>query len=407
MSLLDLLCDHAVWEKFRDYKLSLLCSKRSENGLESYINEKKYQNAVCGILVDGVFPLPERSVICKMGSDKKRVVYTYPYDENTVLKLLTWLMLRKYDGIFSPALYSFRPGKTAKDAVRRLLRVKDLKKMYSYKADIHDYFNSVPVDKLLPQLKETLSDDERLFSFLSSLLSETRVYDKGAIVTEKKGIMAGTPQSSFYANLYLSGLDEHFYGDGIIYARYSDDVILFAPTEEETARHAEYIRAYLKEKGLELNPEKERFSSPDDGFTFLGFECHGNDVDIAAATLKKLKQKMRRKRDALSRWCKRSDVERIKAAKAFIRIFNRKLLERPDDNELSWANWFFPVINTSKSLHEIDLYAQDCIRYLIVGKHTKARYNARYDDLKSIGYKSLVNEYYAYRKADAKEKYRQ
>ena len=91
---------------------------------------------------------------------------------------------------------------------------------------------------------------------------------------------------------------------------------------------------------------------------------------------------------------KRNGIGGEKAAKAFIRIFNGKLLESPRDNELSWSHWFFPVINTTDSLHVIDQYAQDCLRYLIAGTHTKARFNVRYEDLKALGYCSLVHEYY-------------
>ena len=64
------------------------------------------------------------------------------------------------------------------------------------------------------------------------------------------------------------------------------------------------------------------------------------------------------------------------------------------DSDLTWSLWFFPVITTPDSLHEIDLYAQDLLRFLISGKHTKSRFNVRYEDLKELGYKSLVNEYY-------------
>ena len=78
-----------------------------------------------------------------MGSKKKRIVYTYPDDFNTVLKLITYLMLRKYDGIFSKGLYSFRPGLAAKDAVMMLKRDPDLGRYYSYKVDISNYFNSI------------------------------------------------------------------------------------------------------------------------------------------------------------------------------------------------------------------------------------------------------------------------
>ena len=394
MSLLDMLSDETVWNKFYEYKLSLACPKEFTGELRRFIDEKRYLPICEAINAGESFPIPRKSILVKTGTDKKRVVYTYPPDENTVLKLLTWLMLRKYDALFARNLYSFRPGKTAKDAVRDLLKTGTVMQMYSYKVDVHDYFNSVPVGRLLPMLRSALADDEGLYVFLSSLLSEPCVSDRGRIVTECKGIMAGTPLSSFYANLYLSGLDRHFEESGEIYARYSDDIIVFSSDEAEVKKQAEYIRSFLASYSLEVNPLKECFGSPEDGFVFLGFSCLGGKVDIAPVTVKKLKQKMRRKRDALMRWQKRNGIGGERAAKAFIRIFNSKLLESPRDNELSWSNWFFPVIDTADGLHEIDLYAQDCIRYLISGKHTKARYNVRYEDLKELGYHSLVHAYY-------------
>jgi hypothetical protein len=250
------------------------------------------------------------------------------------------------------------------------------------------------VDRFLPMLEDALGEDRRLYDFLSSLLSEPCVLEKGMPVEEQKGIMAGTPLAAFYANFYLKDLDWHYREAGIPYARYSDDIIVFCESREECEKQAEFIKSYLAERGLELNPDKEQFSSPEDGWVFLGFSYKEGVIDIAPATLKKLKQKMRRKARSLQRWRQRNGVEGERAAKAFLRIFNRKLLESPRDSELSWSYWFFPVINTADSLREIDAYAQDCVRYLVSGRRTKARYNVRYEDLKALGYRSLVHEYY-------------
>ena len=394
MSLLDYLNDPRVWNAFYEYKESLAVPKQFTKKLRAFIDGEGYRGVSDSIRAGEPVPLPEKKIVSKLGSEKKRVVYIYPEAENTVLKLLTWLLLRRYDGIFSKGLYSFRPGRTAKDAVRHLLRSGNVLRMYGYKVDIHDYFNSVPVGRLLPMLGEVLADDAELFAFLSSLLTEPGVTDRGRRIEEKKGIMAGTPLSAFFANLFLSDLDRHFADPGIPYVRYSDDVILFAETESEREEHARFVLDFLAERDLDVNPAKEERFSPGEGFSYLGFFCSGDKVDIAPVSVRKMKQKMRRKRDALERWRKRNGLEREKAARAFIRVFNRKLLEAPDDHELSWCSWFFPLITTAESLHEIDLYAQDCIRCLMSGTHTKARFNVRYEDLKRMGYRSLVHEYY-------------
>ena len=168
------------------------------------------------------------------------------------------------------------------------------------------------------------------------------------------------------------------------------------PTEAAARDLAADLRAELARRGLALNPEKEALTGPAEGWTFLGFYCRGRTVDVAPATAAKLKAKMRRKARALQRWKQRSGAGGERAAAAFIRVFNRKLLDSPAGSELSWKHWFFPVINTADTLWEIDRYAQDCIRFLVSGKRTKARFSVRYEDLKALGYRSLVHDYYAH-----------
>ena len=189
MSLLDELSRAETWEAFYQYKTGLVRPKDETKALRAYIDRRDYL-PVCGRIGRGEpFPLPRRAVISKLHSEKKRVVYIYPEPENTLLKLLTWLMLRRYDGLFAPGLYSFRPGRTAKDAIRALLAVPGLRAMYAYKADISNYFNSIDVSRFLPELRQTLSDDPALYGFLSGLLAEPRVLEHGKELTEQKGIM--------------------------------------------------------------------------------------------------------------------------------------------------------------------------------------------------------------------------
>ena len=157
MSLLDRLQDPKAWEKFYEYKLSLALPKQFTKRLRTFIDEKSYLPVCEKIAAGEPFALPEKSVISKMSTQKRRTVYTYPDPENTVLKLLTYLLIREYNDLFSAGLYSFRPGRAAKDAVRTILKNADIMNMYAYKVDIHDYINSVPVHALLPMLRSTLS----------------------------------------------------------------------------------------------------------------------------------------------------------------------------------------------------------------------------------------------------------
>ena len=412
MSLLDHLSRPEVWEQFYAYKTSLACPKDFCRQLRGFLDVKGYLPVCETILALSRhskeeprpgFPLPRKKVISKQSSQKKRVVYTYPAAENMTLKLLTYLLLRTYDSAFSDNLFSFRPGKSASDAIRHLQKMPDLSEKYTYKVDVSNYFNSIPVERLLPKLEAVLKDDPELCQFLEILLKEPRVIDASGestaapvLLEEQKGIMAGTPQACFYANLYLAEMDRWFYEQGIPYARYSDDVIVFGNSMEEVQEYAALIRSFLGQAGLSVNPSKEEFRTPEQGFTFLGFFLRKGSIDVSPVSVAKIKAKMRRKARALERWKNRNDLAGEKAAKAFIRIFNHKLLESSMDSDLTWSYWYFSTINTTESLHVIDLYAQDLLRTLITGTHTKSRYHARYDDLKALGYQSLVHAYYSF-----------
>lgn len=394
-SLIDLIEDKKTWDKYLSYKKDGIISDSDLRELEDFVKQEGYKKTAQEIR-EGRFPLAHKKIISKMSTQKKRTVYVYPRVETITLKLLTHLMLRKYDHLFSKNLYSFRPNSGAKEAIARIRKTKDIDNSYAYKADISNYFNSIDTDKFLPILKEVLQDDIRLYSFCEMLLREDKVYYNKDVISEAKGIMAGIPLSSFFANTFLMDMDKHFEEEGITYARYSDDIIVFAKTEEQLQEYINYIKGVLEDKGLTINSDKEEYTKPKEKWTFLGISYENGNVDIAPASVKKIKGKMRRKARSLTRWAARNDVDPRKAAKAFIRIFNRKLLETSEDKDLTWSYWYFPVINTDESLRQIDHYAQECIRFIVSGKHTKARYNVRYGELKDMGYKSLVNEYHKF-----------
>lgn len=391
----DLLSKREVWQEYLEYKLSGgHLSEADEKALSDFLEAQRFLPVAERIARGECFAPPKKAEISKLNSGKKRIVYIYEEDENWVLKLLTYLLQRKYDYLFANNLYSFRPRKGVRDAVKRLIRTPDIGQMWSYKVDISNYFNSVPVERLLPLLRETLVDEPKICAFLESLLVNPLVNDHETLVSEEKGIMAGTPISTFLANLYLAHMDHYFANAGVLYARYSDDIIVFGNTEAEREQSAETIQRFLCEAGLSVNPAKEARTAPGEMWTFLGICYRDGIIDVAPASVEKLKAKMRRKTRALVRWQARKGVAGIHAAKAFVRVFHRKLFENPVEHELTWVRWYFPLINTTASLEVIDAYRQNCIRFLATGKHTKAAYNFRYAQMKELGYVSLVNRYY-------------
>ena len=396
-SIIKQLTQQDVWEEFLAYRL--LKGRFTWHEFyeaDRYVEREEYLPLAQRIVQGEGLGIPKKKIINKMGTGKKRVVYSFAPDEMTILKLLAF-KLYDYDRWFSPNCYSFRRGVKASDAVFDIIHAIGDQKMWAYKLDIHNYFNSIPIDILLPMLKEMMTNDLPLYHFFERMLTNDKVIYNDETIQEKHGVMAGTPTSPFLANVYLKAVDKHFHDAHVTYARYSDDIIIFAPDLETLEEHKNQMASFLRQYQLEINPDKEKVYSPDEAYEFLGFKCHGRDIDISEATIKKTKGKIRRAAKSLMRWSSKKNIEPEKAMKGLINHFNRVFFEDGDTEMLTWSRWFFPVINQTNGLKEIDHYLQQNIRFLSTGKHNKTNYKTDYTQLKQLGYKSLVNEYYKYK----------
>ena len=398
MDLLLKLSDEKIWLDFLQSKIDGgHFSRFDEKELRSLIEERRYLPVAEAMHDGGELPLPRVVEISKKHSSKRRRVFIYDSDVNWAFKLLASLLYR-YDGFFASNLYSFRKRKCVKNAMRYLLRSTRRRPMYSYKVDISDYFNSIDVGIMINILRTSIIDDVRLREFIISVLSNPFCLKGGQKIVCSKGIMAGVPISGFLADLYLADMDHWFRDRGIVYARYSDDIIVFAETEQQIHGYEAVIKDFLSARKLKVNPQKEVRTLPTEAWTFLGFSVDGNVVDISDVSLQKVKDKMRRKAHALVRWKKRNDAVPERAMRAFIKHFNKKFYDNPDNSELTWCRWYFPIITTDVGLRQLDEYMIACIRYIATGRHTKANYNLRYEEIKRMKYKSLVNAYYRFKK---------
>ena len=371
-SVITQLVQQKAWEEFLAYRL-LKGRFNWHEFVEAdrFVEQETYLRLAQKIVKGESMGMPQKKVVNKMGTGKKRVVYSFAPEEMMLLKLIAF-KLYDYDEHFAPNCYAFRRGVKAHDAIRNIRRAIGGRKMWAYKLDIHDYFNSISIDILLPMLEELWTDDPLLYHFFEKMLTDDRAVYKNDIIHESHGVMAGTPTAPFLADVYMEEVDRHFYESGVVYARYSDDIIMFAPD-------------------LDTLQEYKR--------KFLGFKCHSNDIDISESTKKKMKGKIKRAAKSLMRWSRRKHIEPEKAMKGLINRFNRKFYESNDTEALTWSRWFFPIINKTEGLKEIDHYLQHYIRYLGTGRHSKVNYKTDYLQLKQLGYRSLVNEFYKFKES--------
>ena len=389
-SLLDDLSKEEQWISFCAHRIERNQLNRKETEqLVSFIEQKRY----LPITDHFSFSYPEKKTITRNGSDKKRTIYAYPEDESQVLKLLAY-KLYKYDDMLADNCYSFRRKLTAKTVFDDIRKIKDLDQRYVLKTDIHDYFNSIDTDILIEILNEIINDDEPLRGLLIRLLKQDRCYYNGELIEEKRGAMAGVPLASFFANIYLKDLDEYFLRMEIPYFRYSDDIIMFFNDEEELNEQFEVFRKMIEDKHLTLNEEKTRIIKPGEKWEFLGFSYQQGKIDLSQMTIRKMKGKIRRKAHSIYRRSKKKKLSYDKAARSMISSFDHKFYDLSGDNSFTWTRFYFPLINCTQGLHEIDEYMQKYLRYLYSGRHYKGNYVITYERLKRLGYTPLVAEYY-------------
>ena len=190
MGFLEELTEDQLWQEFLERKKEQKSlSPREEKELADYVKSRRYKKQAEEIRRGAAFPIPEKHRISKTGTDKKRTVYEFSGDFGYLLKMAAWRLYR-YDGIFADNLWSFRSGKTVRQGIRHLLNGCAGHEWYSCKVDIHNYFNSIPVHRLLPMLENIFGKMRRRRPSAAAALDPRAVFG-GKIVVRKKGPWRG------------------------------------------------------------------------------------------------------------------------------------------------------------------------------------------------------------------------
>lgn len=169
-----------------------------------------------------------------------------------------------------PNSYGFRPDRSAADALRQChhLLSRKVSPPWILEGDIRSCFdtishawlmNNIPLDKAV----------------LGQWLKAGYV-DKKVLFPTERGTPQGGIASPTLATMVLDGLEgllkERFpQGSNVHFVRFADDWIVTGRSKELLERQVlPVIISFLRERGLEIAPEKTRVVHIRDGFTFLG-----------------------------------------------------------------------------------------------------------------------------------------
>ena len=367
-------------------EINLLCSYIGKADILERVKNRTFE-----------WGIPRKVYLNKAGTSKKRIVYMFEKEQRVLLGVLYRALSYHFRGEISSNCFSYKKGISTIKAVSHLLDLNNNCDMYGVKLDIHAYFNSVSSDRLQEMIGTVFKgyEDTDIYWLISTLYSINKAVDNGVVVDEYMSLIPGTAVASFFANYCLKDLDQHFADFNLPYARYSDDIILFARTPEEIESSLSYIKDILSKYGLEVNPRKYEYFNPKDKIDFLGLTFDENEIDIHKYSFEKVKAKIRKD---VARARKR--IEQGKSfeseARKVIHRFNYRMYKCyiEDRSKFGWGYYAFRYVTTDKTLREIDFYFRDKLRYLKTGKYNKANINKTPDsELHALGYVSTVMMY--------------
>jgi len=241
----------------------------------------------------------KRVWIPKPGSTEKRPLGIPTVRDRIVQTAMRMVIEPIFEQEFAEQSYGFRPGRSGKEALRRVEELLKAGNVHVVDIDIKGYFDAIPHERLMKLVGERIADG-RVMGLIEAFL-------KAGVMEGMESWEAedGTPQggviSPLLANIYLNPLDWIMKQSGMEMVRYADDMVILCREAESAAAALEAVREWMGEAQLQLHPEKTRIVEMTEAgshFDFLGYRFwRGKDGRIKRfvrpKSVKKLRDRLR------------------------------------------------------------------------------------------------------------------
>ena len=212
-----------------------------------------------------------RTYIPKPGSNEKRPLGIPTVGDRVVQSALRAVIEPIFEHDFAEHSYGFRPGRGCKDALRRVDQLLADGNVWVVDADLKSYFDTIPHQQLMDEVKVKISDG-RVIDLIESYLRQ-EIMDTVKAWTPEQGAPQGAVLSPLLSNIYLDPLDKLMAEKKIEMVRYADDFVLLCKSEQEARDALKTVQKWTDKRGLSLHPEKTHIvdATQKGGFDFLGY----------------------------------------------------------------------------------------------------------------------------------------
>jgi RNA-directed DNA polymerase len=234
--------------------------------------ERNLENLTASLKDGSYRPQASRRVwIPKPGSSEKRPLGIPTVRDRVVQGALRHVLEPIFEREFAAHSYGFRPGKSTKDALRRVSVLLEAGYTHVVDADLRSYYDTIPRQGLLARIEAKVSDG-RVLDLVRAFLDQ-EVMAGMEHWTPDEGTPQGAVISPLLSNIYLDPLDHLMADEGYEMVRYADDFVILCRSREEAERALSKVESWTAAAGLQLHPDKTRIvdAAQRGGFDFLGY----------------------------------------------------------------------------------------------------------------------------------------
>jgi RNA-directed DNA polymerase len=233
-----------------------------------------------------------RSIAKSGGGERKISVFQIP--DAAVSSYFYKNLLRKNRHRFSGYSYAYRDDRNAHFAIQDIsVDLDEVSRVFVAEYDFSKFFDSIQHDYLKSQFEENgFSISPRDRSIIDAFVGNAGI-----------GIPQGTSISLFLANLVCWRLDRSLERQGLKFARYADDTVIWSSDYSKVSLAAEIVSEFSSQAGVPINATKSKgirvlcpegmpceFASRTSHVEFLGYSISVDSVGIKGASVAKIKR---------------------------------------------------------------------------------------------------------------------